>query len=103
MDTSVIISAAMILFLFMDPLGNIPLLLLVLKNVEPRRGIKVTFQELIIAQVAPLIYLFFGRYILGVPALSNESIAILGGIIVFLIAIRRIFQTTHGISGETED
>lgn len=102
MDTSEIISNTMIFFRIMDPLGNIPRFLSVLKNVEPKRRIKVTFRELIIAYVALLIYLFFGRYILDVLALSNESIAISGGIIVFLIAIRIIFPTPHGIFGETE-
>lgn len=103
MDTSEIISTTMIFFLIMDPLGNIPLFISVLKNVEPERRLKVTFRELIIAYVALLIYLFFGRYILDVLALSNESIEISGGIILFLIAIRMIFPTPHGIFGEAED
>ena len=94
MTTAEIISTTVIFFLIMDPLGNIPLFLSVLKNVPEERRLKITLRELLIAYVVLLIYLFFGRYILDVLALSNEAIAISGGIILFLIAIRMIFPTS---------
>ena len=103
MNTTEMISTTMIFFLIMDPLGNIPLFLSVLKNVEAEKRFKITLRELVIAYIALLIYLFFGRYILDVLALSNESIAISGGIILFLIAIKMIFPTPHGIFGDNDN
>lgn len=97
--TSDIISTTIIFFLIMDPLGNIPIFMSVLKTIEPQRRLKVTFRELLIAYVVLLIYLFFGAYILDVLSLSKEAISISGGIILFLIAIRMIFPTQHGIFG----
>ncbi len=100
MDTAEIISTTVIFFLIMDPLGNIPLFLSVLKEVPGERRFKITLRELLIAYVALLIYLFFGRYILDILGLTNEAIAISGGIILFLIAIRMIFPTQQGIFGD---
>ena len=91
MDTAEIISTTVIFFLIMDPLGNIPLFLSVLKEVPGERRFKITLRELLIAYVALLIYLFFGRYILDILGLTNEAIAISGGIILFLIAPLAIF------------
>lgn len=103
MDLTTIISTTTIFFLIMDPLGNVPLFLSVLKHVPQKRRLKVTFRELLIAYAALLIYLFFGRYLLDILALTNEAIAISGGIILFLIAIRMIFPTPQGIFGDSSD
>ena len=86
----------------MDPLGNIPLFLAILKQVEPARRMTITIRELLIAYVALLVYLFAGKYILDFLNLSNEAISISGGIILFLIALRMIFPTGKGIFGDSE-
>ncbi|MCB1645988.1 MAG: hypothetical protein KDI36_11070 [Pseudomonadales bacterium] len=95
-----IISTALVFFLIMDPLGNIPLFLSVLKDVPQERHLKVVFRELCIAYAALLIYLFAGRYILNFLGLSEQAIEISGGIILFLIALKMIFPTPQGIFGE---
>lgn len=94
-----IVSTTLVFFLIMDPLGNVPVFLAVLKDVNPARHLAITFRELIIAYVALLVYLFAGRFILQVLNLSPEAIAISGGIILFLIAIRMIFPTPQGLFG----
>ncbi|MDE0990970.1 MAG: hypothetical protein OSA83_17285 [Pseudomonadales bacterium] len=94
-----IISTTTIFFLIMDPLGNIPLFMSVMKDVDPARKLKITFRELIIAYFVLLIYLFFGRYLLEILNLTNEAISISGGIILFLIAIRMIFPRPEGMFG----
>lgn len=97
-----IITTALVFFLIMDPLGNVPLYLSVLKDVPPERHFKITLREVFIAYIALLVYLFAGRYILEFLGLSPESIAISGGIILFLIAIRMIFPTPQGIYGDPQ-
>ncbi len=99
MNITEIISTTTIFFLIMDPLGNIPLFMSVMKNVDPARKLRVTLRELIIAYFVLLVYLFFGRYILEILNLSNEAISISGGIILFLIAIRMIFPRPEGLFG----
>ena len=103
MDLTTIISTTTIFFLIMDPLGNVPLFLSVMKHVPNKRKLQVTFRELLIAYVALLIYLFFGHYLLEILNLTSEAIAISGGIILFLIAIRMIFPSQNGIFGDSGD
>jgi multiple antibiotic resistance protein len=101
MNITEIISTTTIFFLIMDPLGNIPIFMSVMKDVDPSRRLKITFRELIIAYFVLLIYLFFGRYLLDILNLTNEAISISGGIILFLIAIRMIFPRPEGMFGNT--
>ena len=99
MNITEIIGTTTIFFLIMDPLGNIPIFMSVMKDVDPARRLKITFRELIIAYFVLLIYLFFGRYLLEILNLTNEAISISGGIILFLIAIRMIFPRPEGMFG----
>jgi multiple antibiotic resistance protein len=86
-----IISAATLLFLVMDPLGNIPIFLSVLEDVAPERRTRVLIRELLLAFVVLMLFLFFGQYVLGFLQLSQHSIRIAGGIILFLIALKMVF------------
>ena len=86
-----IISAATLLFLVMDPLGNIPVFLSVLEDVAPERRTRVLLRELILAFFVLLFLLFFGQYFIGFLQLSEHSIRIAGGIILFLIALKMVF------------
>jgi multiple antibiotic resistance protein len=86
-----IISAATLLFLVMDPLGNIPIFLSVLEDVAPERRTRVLLRELVLAFLVLVMFLFFGQYVLGFLQLSEHSIRIAGGIILFLIALKMVF------------
>jgi MarC family membrane protein len=96
MDT---LSAGILLFLIMDPLGNIPLFLSLLKDVAPRRRRLIMVRELLIALAVLLGFLFGGEYVLAVLNLKQEAISIAGGIVLFLIGVRMIFPPREGIFG----
>jgi len=98
-----IAGTATVFFLIMDPLGNVPLFLVVLKKVDPSRHRRIIVRELLIAYIALLVYLFAGRYILEFLGLSREAIAISGGIILAIIALRMIFPTAEGVFGDSVD
>lgn len=85
------IAATVLLFLIMDPLGNLPIFMSVLKHLEPKRRRVVLIRELLIALILMLIFLFAGEKILLFLNLRTETVSISGGIILFLIAIRMIF------------
>lgn len=91
-------SAAIMLFLVMDPLGNIPAFLTVLHRVEPKRRKPIVLRETFIAFVTLTIFLFFGKYILEGMQISQPALGVSGGIILFLIAIRMIF--THDTASD---
>jgi multiple antibiotic resistance protein len=56
MDTA--FSAFITLLLVMDPLGNVPIFLSVLKDVEPKRRQWVIFRELLVALAVLLLFLW---------------------------------------------
>ncbi len=93
------LSAGILLFLIMDPLGNIPLFLSLLKNVKPERRRFVLVRELLIALVVLFVFLFAGKYLLAALQLKQQSVSIAGGIVLFLIGIRMIFPPKDGIFG----
>jgi len=98
-----ILSAATLLFLILDPLGNIPVFLSLLRRLPARRQRIVMARELLIALVVLMLFLWAGKYALDVVHLRQESVAIAGGIVLFLIGIRMIFPPPHGLMGETPD
>ena len=89
-------SAAILLFLIMDPLGNIPIFLSLLKDVSPKRRRVVMARELLIALAVLLMFLMGGQWILHLLQLRQESISIAGGIVLFLIGIRMVFPPAEG-------
>jgi len=93
-------SAVVILLLVMDPIGNIPLFVSVLRQVEPARRTRVILRECAIALAVLLAFVVFGAAILGVLGLSDPSLTIAGGVILFLIALRMIFRRPEGIFGD---
>jgi multiple antibiotic resistance protein len=86
-----IYTAAILLLLVMDPLGNVPVFLSILKHVPPSKRRKVILREAFIAYGILLIFLFFGQHLLDSMQLSDAALSIAGGVILFIIAIRMIF------------
>ena len=91
MNWSDIAAAAATLFFVMDPLGNIPVFNSVLSRFDPQRRAQITARELVIALVIMLVLLFAGTAILDFLGLSQPSLNIAGGVLLFLIALRMIF------------
>lgn len=97
-----ILSAAILLFLTLDPIGNVPICLSLLEDVAPERRRKVLVRELLLALAVLLLFLFTGPYILGFLHLRQESISITGGIILFLIAMKMVFPVPRSVQAEEE-
>ena len=95
-----IASAALLLFLILDPLGNIPVFLSLLRSLPPHRQRVVLAREMLIALVVLMLFLWGGRYALELMHLRQESVSIAGGIVLFLIGLRMIFPPPEGLMGE---
>lgn len=98
-----IASAALLLFLILDPLGNIPVFLSLLRGMPPSRQRVVLARELLIALAVLMLFLWGGKYALELMHLRQESVSIAGGIVLFLIGIRMIFPPPEGLMGELPD
>ncbi len=92
-------SAAVMLFLIMDPLGNLPVFMSVLKTIEPKRQRFILLRELLIALAILFIFLFSGQAVLDFLNVRQETVSIAGGIILFLIALKMIFPTSGNAAG----
>ncbi len=97
---SELFSAAILLLLVIDPFGNIPLVVTAMRNVPPERRVPVVLRECIAAYVILLGFLAGGHRFLELLHLTEVSLTIAGGIILFLIAIRMVFHHKDGVFGE---
>ena len=93
-------SATILLILVIDPFGNVPLVVSALKNVAPERRVRVVLRECAAAYVILVAFMMGGRTFLRWLHLSEQSLTIAGGIILFLIAIRMVFPRPEGIFGD---
>ncbi|HEV3427743.1 MULTISPECIES: MarC family protein [Burkholderiaceae] len=93
------LSATILLLLITDPLGNIPLFIGCLHHVARERRAIVILREVAIAFVILLIFMVAGNGFLRMMGLTDTSLRIGGGIVLFLIALRMIFPHPGGPFG----
>jgi len=93
------LSTTILLFLVIDPIGNIPIFLAALRSVPEERRMIVTLRECLLGLVILVLFALFGQVFLKLLHLSETSLGIAGGIILFLIAIRMIFPTSDHMFG----
>jgi multiple antibiotic resistance protein len=84
-------SIAFSIFLLIDSIGNIPLFLVALKGVSPRRQMFIILRENLIALVFILAFNFLGEPMMRFLNISHEIVGIAGGLILFLTALRMVF------------
>ncbi len=91
-----LLSAIVTLFLIMDPIGNVPVFLAYLRNVEERRRTYVVARESLIALVILMFFLFFGASLARTLRIEPPALHISGGVLLFLISLGMIFpELTH--------
>ncbi len=89
------LSMAFALFLLMDSIGNVPIFVSILKDIDSKRQTKIIARELIIALFIIVLFYFIGDTLLGFLNVKMPTIMVSGGIILFLIAIKMIFPVPH--------
>lgn len=98
-----LLSAAVLLFLVLDPLGNVPFFAGVLQRVPPARRLRVVVRELLVALAVLVGFLFVGKHLLALLHVSQSSLGMAGGIILFLIAVKMIFAGSGEVFHEETD
>ena len=86
-----IATASVTLFFIMDPLGNVPVFNAVLAKCDAARRTRIIARELVMALAILLLFLLTGNAILQFLGLSQSSLNIAGGILLFIISLRMIF------------
>ena len=103
MNYAEVLAVAVALFFVMDPLGNIPIFNAVLSKFEPRVRSRIVARELTIALLILLVFLFAGNPVMAFLGLTQPTLSLSGGILLFIIALRMIFPTAGGEDEEVID
>lgn len=98
-----IASAIFLLFLIMDPFANVPIFLGLLKNVPESRRRIIIIRELLIALFVLLLFMFSGQHILQLLQISESSLGVAGGVVLFLISLKMIFSGSEDIFTNTPE
>jgi len=93
------LSAIILLLLVVDPFGNVPVVNTLLADVPAPRRRRVIVRECGIAFLLLAAFMLFGPEILVLMHLSETSLSIAGGVILFMIAIRMVFAHPEGAFG----
>jgi MarC family membrane protein len=88
-------SITVIFLILLDPLGNVPVFLAVLRGTPTEKHGKIIIRECIIAFVVLVLFLFFGTYIMQGLQITSSALGIAGGVILFLVALKMIFPPEH--------
>lgn len=96
-------SSVFLLLLVLDPLGNIPFVLALLREVPAARRTPIILRECALAVVVLIAFLFIGDQLLLAMHLTNPALEIAGGIILFMIAVRMVFPPSgHGAHDDSD-
>lgn len=90
-----ILSTALLLMFVLDPFGNVPLLLALLKGMDNRKRYRIIVREVFIGLGILLLFLYFGDEFLKIFHLETEAVTIAGGVIFFIIGIKMIFPNPN--------
>lgn len=88
------------LFFVIDALGIIPTYLQILKRSDPRKRTLIVLRELFFALLIMIGFHYLGIFLLKALALTQSTVEIASGIILFLISMRLIFHEDGG-AGKT--
>lgn len=94
--THTFVSALVLLVLILDPLGNIAAFASALRSRPAGKRWPVILREHGIAYLVLLAFMLGGEGFLAAIGLSNASLQLAGGVILFLIALRMIFPQPAG-------
>lgn len=92
-------SMTMILFLVCNPIGNIPLFLIVLKRCPAKRYRWIVLRETLIAWALLCVFALFGQSFLSDLHVTDASFSIAGGMVLLMVALKLVFPS----SGDADD
>lgn len=88
---------SLVLFLIMDPIGNLSSYLSMVKELNPKRQNWIIFREMLIALLVMLFFNYLGEYIFNILSLSEITVRLSSGVILFLIAVKILFTAPDSL------
>lgn len=92
MDTTLLITSFVTLFVIVDPIGLTPIFFSLTQELSKNQRRLVARRSVIIASAILLLFAIFGEIILSFIGISMPAFSIAGGILLFLTALEMLFQ-----------
>ncbi len=103
LDLIELLKAFIILFVVMDPAGNVPIFIAVTRSMSMEERKKELNNAVVVATLLLLVFAFLGRFVLNALNISLESFKVAGGILLLLVSFEllseRKFVTKGASSG----
>ncbi len=84
-------NVTLVFLLIMDPLGNLSSYLSLVKELDSKKQKWIVFREMFIALVIMMGFNYLGEYFFHFLEISETTVYLASGIILFLIAIKILF------------
>jgi multiple antibiotic resistance protein len=95
-----VLSIALLLFIVLDPFGNMVTLNTLLSAHAPEKRRRIMLRESLIALAILLLCVFFGGALLRALGLDSYTLGISGGIVLFMIALGMVFPARRVTESE---
>ncbi|MBO4489735.1 MAG: MarC family protein [Lentisphaeria bacterium] len=93
MNFQTVLSVTLLFLMVMDPLGNLPFFVLILKRKSAEEYRRIIFRESLFALAAMLVSLFAGGVFLKLLHLSEDKLGVAGGLILLIIGLKMVFSS----------
>lgn len=90
-----LITIALVLFLIMDPFGNISSFTSQLERYQKKKRLFVIFREMGFVLILMIFFNFMGEILFDVLDVSEVTVRLSSGVILFLMAIQILFPTVN--------
>jgi multiple antibiotic resistance protein len=92
METTLLITSLVTLFVIVDPIGLTPIFFSLTQGLSTKERRIVARRSVIVASCILLLFAIFGEIILTFIGISMPAFSIAGGILLFLTALEMLFQ-----------
>ena len=91
------LESALLLFLVIDPFGNLPFVIAVLRNLSAAEYRRTVLREILLALLVLTLFAVGGEQVLGYLNIERASLSVAGGVVLFLISVKMIFGTASDL------
>ncbi len=96
-------SLAFTFFLIANPIGNVPVVVGLIKDFSFEKQKKIMMRECFFALLLAIVFQFLGTEFLQLIDIQQYTVSIAGGILLFIVALSQIFPTNHTLATDKLD
>ncbi len=92
-----LVAITILIFLIMDPIGNVSSFLQVLERHSPRQKRRIILREMLFALAMMLLFCYLGERFLGILEMSETTVRLVSGMILFGISLGILFPSPNSL------